>query len=229
MASGNVAALNIPLILNGGDGDDTILGGNANETIIGGAGNDIVSGGQGSDFILLGDGDDTFTWNPGDGSDTIEGQGGNNTLAFNGANINEKIELSANGSRLRLTRDVANIVLDVNGVQTVNIRALGGADSLLIDNLAGTDVAQVNIDLGASTGGGDGQADTVTVDGTDSDDTINVTASGGVVIVTGLATQVQIRNSEVANDTLIINGLGGVNTINVDPAVASLIKVLANQ
>ena len=47
----------------------------------------------------LGAGDDTFVWNPGDGSDTVEGQDGTDTMLFNGANINEKIDLSANGSR----------------------------------------------------------------------------------------------------------------------------------
>ena len=49
---------------------------------------------------LMGAGDDTFVWNPGDGSDTIEGQDGNDTMQFNGANINEKIDLSANGDRV---------------------------------------------------------------------------------------------------------------------------------
>ena len=54
----------------------------------------------------LGAGNDTFVWNPGDGSDIVEGQAGADTLQFNGSNIGENIDISANGSRIRLTRDI---------------------------------------------------------------------------------------------------------------------------
>ena len=87
-------------------------------------------------------------WNPGDGSDTVEGQGGTDTLQFNGANVNENIDLSANGSRLRLFRDVGNVTMDVNGVEQVNVVALGGADTITVNDLTGTDVKSVNLDLG---------------------------------------------------------------------------------
>ena len=88
----------------------------------------------------MGAGDDTFVWNPGDGSDTVEGQGGNDTMQFNGSNVNENIDLSANGSRLRLFRDVGNVTMDVNGVEQVNVNALGGADTITVNDLTGTDV-----------------------------------------------------------------------------------------
>ena len=61
---------------------------------------------------MLGGGDDTFVWNPGEGSDTVEGRSGTDTMVFNGANVSEHIELSANGGRLELVRDVANITMD---------------------------------------------------------------------------------------------------------------------
>ncbi len=83
------------LTLDGGDGDDILTGS---------AGNDTIIGGRGSDVAFMGAGNDTFVWNPGDGSDVVEGQGGNDTLQFNGANVSENIDLSANGSRLRLSR-----------------------------------------------------------------------------------------------------------------------------
>ena len=91
-ASG-LKAGHVNLTLNGGDGDDLITGS---------AGNDLVIGGRGNDVALLGAGDDTFVWNPGDGSDIVEGQAGTDTLQFNGANINENIDISANGGRVRL-------------------------------------------------------------------------------------------------------------------------------
>jgi hypothetical protein len=101
---------------------------------------------------LLGAGDDTFIWNPGDASDTVEGQAGTDTLQFNGANIDEKIDISANGSRARLTRDVGNVTMDLNGVEHIEVNARGGADTITVNDLTGTDVNQVAIDLGAQPG-----------------------------------------------------------------------------
>ena len=70
--------------------------------LIGGDGNDFVDGEQGNDVALLGAGDDTFQWDPGDGNDTVEGQAGIDTLLFNGANVAENIDISANGGRAPL-------------------------------------------------------------------------------------------------------------------------------
>ena len=189
----------VNLTINGGDGDDMITGSEGNDLVIGGRGNDVAS---------MGAGDDTFVWNPGDGSDTVEGQAGNDTLLFNGANISENIDISANGTHARLFRDVANITMDLNGVETVDVNALGGADTITVNDLSGTDVKQVNLDLG----GADGQADTVIINATNGDDVITITNDNGVVTVSGLATTVNISGFE-ANDRIVINGLGGDDVI----------------
>ncbi len=110
------------LTIDGGAGNDTLIGGDGDDMLIGGPGNDAVIGGRGSDVALLGSGADTFTWNPGEGSDTIEGQDGNDTEVFNGSNATESIDLSANGSRVRLFRDVANITQDMNGIENLGLR-----------------------------------------------------------------------------------------------------------
>src|SRR5260370_35781401 len=73
----------------------------ARAPLIGGDGNDVVSGGRGNDTALLGNGNDTFIWNPGDGSDIVEGQAGTDTLLFNGSNLAENIDISANRRRDR--------------------------------------------------------------------------------------------------------------------------------
>ena len=129
ITAGNGLANLIKLTIDGGAGNDTITGGDGNDTLIGGDGNDVITGGRGNDTALLGAGDDTFVWNPGDGSDTVEGQDGTDTLLFNGANVNENINISANGSRVRFTRDVANITMDLNGIEHIQFNALGGADN----------------------------------------------------------------------------------------------------
>ena len=59
-------------------------------------------------------------------------------MQFNGANIAEKFDLSANGTRVRFTRDVGNIVMDLNGVEGFNLTALGGADTITVNDLTGT-------------------------------------------------------------------------------------------
>ena len=189
----------------------TINGGDGNDTITGSAGNDTVIGGRGSDVALLGAGNDTFVWNPGDGSDTVEGQAGIDTLQFNGANVNENIDISANGSRVRFTRDVANITMDLNSVEHINFNALGGADNITVNDLTGTSTNQVNLDLGVN-GADDGSPDTVTIDGTNGSDVISVTENNGVITISGLAAEVNITNAG-AGDRIVINGLGGDDVI----------------
>ena len=147
-----LAADAIALTLDGGAGDDRIAGGRGIEVLLGGDGNDSIDGNGGNDLALMGAGDDTFVWDPGDGSDTVEGQAGSDTMLFNGANAAERIDVSANGGRLRFFRDVGNITMDTNDVETVDFRALGGADTVTVDDLTGTDVTTVKRDLAG--GGG---------------------------------------------------------------------------
>ena len=175
-ATGNLAAL-ISLTVDGGAGNDTILGGNGADLLFGGDGNDFIDGNQGNDTAFLGAGDDTFQWDPGDGSDIVEGQAGFDTLAFNGSNVNENIDISANGGRVRLIRNVGNITMDLDDIERINVNALGGADNITVNDLSGTDVTEVNINLAGRAGGGDGAADQVIVNGTNARDVVDVVGS----------------------------------------------------
>ena len=221
----------VGLTVDGGTGNDTITGGDGNDTLIGGDGNDTLIGGRGNDTLLGGAGDDTFVWNPGDGSDVVEGQGGQDTLQFTGSNANENMDLSANGSRLRLTRDVGNVTMDVNGVEQVNVVPLGGADNLTVNDLSGTGVTGVNLNLAAGLGagaGGDGQPDTVIVNGTNGADEIKVGGSTSAIMVRGLAATVKISGAEPANDALTVNGLGGDDRVDASALPANLIALSLN-
>ena len=174
-ATGNLAAL-IGVTVDGGTGNDTILGSNGADILLGGEGNDFIDGNQGNDTAFLGAGDDVFQWDPGDGSDTVEGQDGSDTLLFNGNGANERFDVSANGERVRFTRDVGNIVMDLNDVERIDVNALGGTDTVTVNDLSGTDVTEVKINLAGTLGGttGDGQADTVIVNGRNAGDIVNV-------------------------------------------------------
>jgi Ca2+-binding RTX toxin-like protein len=215
ISAGNGLSTLIQLTLDGGSGNDTINGGDGNDFLFGGDGNDFVDGNRGNDTGFLGAGDDVFQWDPGDGNDTVEGQAGLDTMLFNGANIAENMDLSANGERLRMTRNVANIVMDLNDVETVSINALGGADNIAVHDLHATDVKQVSIELAGVVGGttGDGAIDSVSVDATAGNDTVNITGDATSVAVTGLATTTLVRNGE-DGDKLIVNGGGGNDALD---------------
>jgi hypothetical protein len=192
----------------GGNGNDTLNGGDGDDILDGGAGDDTVVGGKGADTAFLGAGNDTFIWNPGDGSDVVEGQAGFDTLDFRGANTTENINISANGSRALFSRAAGNVTMDLNGVERIQFEAPGQhADHFTINDLTGTDVKQVAIDLGGGDpdGNGDGQTDTVNIFTTNRDP-ITVADSNGVVTVSGLASTVTISNFETDHDQLFING-----------------------
>jgi RTX calcium-binding nonapeptide repeat (4 copies) len=214
--------------LRGGNGDDTLAGGSGAETLVGGNGNDSIDGNRGNDVALMSNGDDTFVWDPGDGSDVVEGQNGHDTMLFNGANQSEKIDLSANGSRLRFFRDLGNITMDTAGVETVDFTALGGADLVTVNDLTGTDVRDVNVDLGAAGGGGDGQPDSVVVKGTNGNDRVDVSGDAGAVKVSGLAATVEVQEPEVASDQLAIDTLAGADTVDSGALAAGAIKLVVN-
>jgi Ca2+-binding RTX toxin-like protein len=205
----------VPTTLAGGPGDDALIGGAGAETFKGGAGNDTVIGGRGNDIAFLGGGNDTFVWNPGDGSDTIEGQDGTDAMVFNGANAGENVSLSANRGHLKFVRDVGNVTMDTHGVERVDFNALGGSDNITVNDLTGTDVTKVNLDLAGTLGGstGDGALDNVTVNGTNGDDTISVAGNGSGADVTGLAAAVSIVHADRA-DTLAVNSLGGNDSVS---------------
>ena len=209
LASGAVSEF-----LDGGDDNDTIAGGPGAETLLGRNGNDSVDGNGGSDRVALGAGDDTFVWDPGDGSDTIEGEDGTDTLVFNGAAAAETVDLSANGDRLRFFRNPANVTMDTHGVERVDFNALGGADTVAVHDLTGTDVTNVNLDLAGTLGGatGDGATDRVVVDGTNADDALTVAGGAGDVGVSGLAAAVDLLHAEAA-DQLDLETLGGNDTV----------------
>jgi Ca2+-binding RTX toxin-like protein len=209
-----LAAQAITLSLDGGAGNDTIAGAQGVEVASGGDGNDSIDGNGGNDVAVLGTGDDSFVWDPGDGSDTVEGQEGTDTMVFNGANGGEQVDLSANGNRLRFFRTQGAVTMDTAGVETVDFNALGGADTVTVKDLTGTDVKAVNANLAAGLGGGDLLTDQVVVNGTNGNDAIEVAGRTNTAGVTGLAATVNVTNADPASDALTINALDGNDIVD---------------
>jgi Ca2+-binding RTX toxin-like protein len=217
-----VAAVIPQITLDGGAGDDILRGGDGADTLLGGAGNDVVDGNIGADAALLGSGNDTFQWDPGDGSDTVDGQSGTDSLAFNGSNAGETMDAVADGTHVRFTRNIANIAMDLDNVEGMAVRTLGGIDLMHVGDLTGTDMKSAAIDLSAFDGTPDATPDTVTLDGSAKRDNVAVTNAGGQVLVKGLPTTTTIAGSDPGVDLLRVNTLAGDDNVSVAPDVADL-------
>ena len=215
------------LVLEGGSGDDRLFGGAGNDVLNGGEGDDAADGNQGADTANLGTGDDSFTWDPGDGSDVVEGQDGSDTMIFNGSGGNELFEYLANGDRLRFTRSPGSIVMDVDGVEQVDLEALGGADIATVNDLTGSDVARTTIDLEGTLGSrtGDGQPDQIVVNGTAGPNNVSIDGGSSGVDIDGLAPEIGIERSEGANDKLTVNTLAGIDSVNAGGLDAGAIQL----
>jgi Ca2+-binding RTX toxin-like protein len=214
-ASG-LAAGALALTENGGLGADILIGSQ---------GGDLVNGGDGDDLGLLGGGDDTFVWNPGDDNDVVEGQTGADVLQFNGANVAENIDVAANGGRVRFTRNVANVVMDLDDVEGIDFNALGGADVVTVGDMTGTDLTKVRANLAAIGAQGDAASDTVIANATNAADAPTITGSNSNAALAGLHTAVAVTGAEPANDRLTVNALGGDDVVDASGVAPGGIRV----
>jgi Ca2+-binding RTX toxin-like protein len=226
-ATGNLAAL-IKITVDGGTANDELLGSNGIDVLLGGDGLDFVDGQQGNDVAFLGAGNDTFQWDPGDGSDIVEGQDGTDEMLFNGSAGNERMAASANGGRVLFTRDLGNIVMDLDNVEKITARLLGGVDELTVNDLSGTDVTNVAADLAGPAGGDDGAADTVITAATNGDDVVTVTGNGPSATVAGLAARTALTGAIAGSDRVVVNALAGDDVVDASGLAATSALLTAN-
>jgi hypothetical protein len=227
------------LAINGREGDDEIDafqmakdklqpfldGGPGKDVLRGSPGQDEITGGQGNDVAFLAAGLDTFRWVPGDGNDIVEGGLGDDFLRMEGSGADERFDVSALGGRMRVTRDVAGVDLDLGDVERLDINPAEGADTMRVRDLSGTDAKVVAWELAPFRGttATDKAPDAVLVDGTNGTDAFDVKGFGQQVRITGLQAAVEINRSEPALDTLRVDSLLGTDTVTVAPAVFGLI------
>jgi len=187
-----------------------------------GGGNDVVEGEKGDDVAKLGTGNDVFGWDPGDGSDRVDGGTGTDRLDFEGANVDEAITVSASAGKAIFHRDVGDVTMTLTNVEHIEFDALGGADTVHVRDLTGTDVTLVDIDLAGTLDGttGDATADRITVDGTAVHDAIAIKQSGTEIAVSGLAAKTVIDHADPTLDHLTVNGLAGNDTIKASTLAA---------
>ena len=210
-----------------------LVGGNGNDTLIGGSGNDVLIGGLGFDVLDGGAGNDTFQINDTIdlGVDRVEGGAGTDSIQFSALSGNP-VTLSASDGRAQVGTLFAGF--DAAGVEQVNVFGSAGADTVTVNDLTGTGVTDVNLDLGNF----DGQPDNVIVNGTSGNDNISVAGDTGIAIkpkgvllqpgflsVSGLAAKVNISGEDAAVDRLTVNGLGGDDTISASQLKPGVIQL----
>jgi Ca2+-binding RTX toxin-like protein len=194
-----------------------VFAGAGNDTIGGGAGNDQISGDEGNDTAFLGAGNDTFIWNLGDGNDTIEGQAGFDTLRVRATNIPQEVHIEADGGRVAFSQSSGNTIQDLDDVERIEFHALADVSTIFVNNLSGTDVKQVAIDLGETF---DGYADSIFVDGTAGKDAVKLTLVGGAVSITGLSAQLTVAHAS-EGDEIQIFALDGNDSVNASALTLS--------
>jgi hypothetical protein len=234
-------------MLFGDAGNDVLIGGTGGDTLEGGEGADRLNGKAGVDSLAGGPGDDQYFWDAGTGADTFiedAAAGDRDQITIGGG----KRQLS---SKTRVPRYVeaddriAVGMIEESGIRKVrldaaavdggsetiildNIEVLsvvpgGGADTVTLNDLAGTDVTTLGVNLGQ---GDRGETDVVVFNGSDADDTI--TAEGEVQIIGTVDNEVvydevvevsdttkgservaYIQDSDPARDRLTVAGLAG--------------------
>ena len=163
--------------------------------IIGTDDDDILEPGPGDDTAFMLDGDDRFIWNPGDGNDIVHGGGGADTLEFNGSEDVETFTISGDDTGVELLRDVGDIQMTLDEVETIELNALGGDDVIDASELLASNVSLI-------VNGGTGDDDAVLGAG---DDTFVWNPGDGNDIVDG----------QDGTDTLLFNGADAAETFTI--------------
>jgi Ca2+-binding RTX toxin-like protein len=207
------------LVVAGGDGDDAITGGPGADTIRGGDGDDVADGGAGADFLALGAGDDSVRWDRGDGSDVLEGDAGADLLFVDGSDADEYLELAPNVDRLRVVRDAVDVTVDAGGIESVQLAPRGGADTIAVNDLAGTATTQASVYLGR-----DGRVDGVIVNAGDQGHALAVQGAGTGAAVAGLTPAIDVADAEPF-DVLTANAGGGSDRIDASSLPAGTIAL----
>ena len=115
------------MLINTGDGHDTITGGHGNEIIYGGVGNDTLRGGAGTNVLHGGAGNDTL-YND-SASDTLSGDEGNDTFILTGhgdATIDSSDFTAIHGGTGLDTLSISGsgITLDLNSITTTQLSGI---------------------------------------------------------------------------------------------------------
>jgi Ca2+-binding RTX toxin-like protein len=120
----------LPVILSGGNGDDSLVGGRGNDRLDGGPGNDRLAGDQGADDLFGGDGVDTADYSAYSAAVNVSLDDVANDGAAEGDNVHSNVEnvVGGSGNDTLTGSSAANYLQGAGGTDT--IYGLGGDDTL---------------------------------------------------------------------------------------------------
>jgi Ca2+-binding RTX toxin-like protein len=116
--------------------------------------------------------------------------------------------------------------MDLDDLEKIDVRAQAGSDHISVNDLGGTSVVTVNVDL--TSAGGATDADIVTVGGSAYDDVVTVAGDAYGVAVSGLAAGVNISGAEAAYDRLVILAGDGADVIDASVLSANGVHLTAD-
>ncbi|SDB46048.1 calcium-binding protein [Bauldia litoralis] len=225
----NVTGTNANEKINTGFVSPTVLGmpGAGIDLIRAKGGNDKVSAGPGNDDVRLGGGNDTFTWNLGDGDDVVNGQGGNDTFKFNGSMGDDYAFIDQFDGKLSFFDHPFNPVgTELKSIEKVKIDLREGEDLAFVDDLSGTSVTKVIIDLSRTPGKApDGETDVIAARGSGGRDDISVLATANGFKVLGLDVDVKVKHIDKGMDAVALKGLGGKDTLDASGLPKNYLQV----
>ena len=136
-----LAKLPVPVVIDGGDGDDRITGTAFADTLIGGPGNDSFDGAGGADVLIGGDGDDRLNGGAGrdvliggNGADSLNG-GADDDVLVAGPSVYD-VDSTPNRAALAAVRDAWN---DAGADYAARVQAVGAALSGAVTDDASPD------------------------------------------------------------------------------------------
>jgi hypothetical protein len=156
----------------------------------------------------------------------VDGGSGFDTMQFNGSGGGEIFHAFQNGDRVTFTRNLGGIVMDVNDTEQIDLHALGGSDTLTVDDIDRSALREIDADLGSDT-----VNDSVVVNGSQANDAFSIDAASGAVQVNragAASTRISGITPEQFGslvDTLEVDGLGGADTFAVGAGVNNLIEL----
>jgi Ca2+-binding RTX toxin-like protein/WD40 repeat protein len=262
-------------LLLGGNGADTLYGGGDNDNLLGGGGSDWLEGGSGRDRLngeagddtLIGGPDgDTYVWNVGGGADVFQEDEGKpaspeerdhvsvrGSIDITGTSLqagspgvsqlDDQITITGKGGIVEILTNDGILLLD--NIESVGVAAGGGADTIVLNDLTGTEVESLSFDLSSpqesarSDGdvviynAGETAGDTIVVEGIIRDISQTDLETGAQTQVpkplvqirdttdgASSAREVLILNSDPDRDRLEIRSYGGDDTLEVAAGTA---------
>ncbi|WP_169542283.1 calcium-binding protein [Solirubrobacter soli] len=205
-------------VVNGGDGDDTIVGSARTDTIDGGNGNDRITAGKNTvatdpETIHGGAGNDVIIWNNGDGDDINEGDAGvDETQILEAGTADDGNTITQEGTTTRFER--------TSGAGGFKVFSTNTMEKLSLQSFSGNDTVATGpgVPIAMSIDSGPGNDTISTGDGPDrivgdrGDDTINAGGGEDTMVWTN-GDGNDIMNGDAGTD-IVENDLGNADDVS---------------